>query len=450
MSPPSSVGAEPIRDAAELVRHFALGEKPPAEHRLGIEHEKIGVLPDGAAPPYDGRIEPLLADLARLGWTPVVEAGRTIGLRRERPTGVATVSLEPGGQLELSEAPSDSASSAAVALDDHLRDLAAPAAARGLRFLGVGFRPFGTLDDVPWMPKGRYRVMRDYLPPRGRLAHEMMKRTATVQVNVDYADPADCAAKLRVAMGTSSLVTALWAASPIVDDRATDWQSYRARCWLDTDEQRCGLLPFVFAPEAPERLYHDYAEWALDVPMFFVRRESYRPAGGIPFRRFLAEGFQGERATLADWELHLSTLFPEARLKQYIEVRGADAGPLDFVRALPALYRGLLYDREAREAAWALVAGFSLDEREALRREVPGAGLAARLGPHPILDRCRELVAIARAGLARLSADDDLALLAPVEQVAVSARSFADEVRAFHRRVHGDRRALADFLALPL
>ena len=444
--------AAPIRDTADLWRHFASGDKPPETHRLGVEHEKIPLLPGGISPAYEGVIERLLTSLRdEAGWEEVDEGGRIIALRRTGPTGVATVSLEPGGQLEFSDAPRASAREAEAAVRGHLRELTAPVRALGLKLLGIGFRPYGTLDDVPWMPKGRYRVMRAYLPTRGRLAHEMMKRTATVQVNVDYADQADCAAKMRASMGTSSLVTALWAASPIVDGRVTDEQSHRAACWLETDPDRAGLLPFVFADGAEHDLYRNYAEWALDVPMFFVYRGGeYRPAHGLPFRRFIAEGFGGEHATDADWELHLSTLFPEIRLKRYLEMRGADSGPLEMVLALPALYRGMLYDAEACRAAFALVADWTMAERETLRREVPARGLRAEVRGRPIGPLALELVKIARAGLARLGADDDAPLLDPVERIARDGRTTADEIRDHFRQCGGDPDAFAARLALPL
>jgi glutamate--cysteine ligase len=433
--PEASEKAELVRDAAELRRHFAEGAKPIAQHRIGVEHEKIGVLADGRAPDYDGVIGPLLDRLAEVGgWQRVSEAGKTIGLRQGR----ATVSLEPGGQIELSDEPRATAREAAAALRRHLDQLLPLARGFGVTFLATGFRPLGTLEEVPWMPKGRYRVMRAYLPTRGQLGHEMMKRTATVQANFDYADQADCAEKMRMTMGVSSLVTALWAASPLAEGKPTGFQSWRARAWLDTDPDRCGLLPFVFDPDAGERLWEAYAEWALDVPMFFVYRGgAYLEAGGMTFRRFLAEGFRGERASHADWELHLSTLFPEVRLKQYIEVRGADAGPLPMVQALPALYRGLVYDREARRAAWELVSGWSFAERQALRRDVPRAGLRAEVRGAPILGRCRELLAIARAGLERLG-DDDPDLLAPIERIAASGRSRADELVVVAGTVNGE------------
>ena len=251
----------------------------------------------------------------------------------------------------------------------------------------------------------------------------------------------------RTAMGVTSLVTALYAASPLVDGKPSEYQSYRARCWLDTDEARCGLLPFVFAPGAESTLLSDYTEWALDVAMFFVLRDGvYRPAGGITFRRFLAEGLAGERATVADWELHLSTLFPEVRLRPHIEVRPADAGDLGMVCSLGVFYRGLLYDGEARRAAWALVADLSLEEREALRRDVPQRGLATALRGRPILPLCRELVEIARAGALRLG--DDATLLEPLREVARAGRTRADFILDSWRATGGDPAKLIPRLEL--
>ena len=444
----------PVREVSELRRHFERGGKPPDQHRVGVEHEKIAVLSDGRAPDYDHVIGPLLERLAASSsaqsrgegqsWEPVLEEGRIIALKR----GMASVTLEPGGQFELSDQPRATARDAAAALSAHHRELEPLARAAGLTFLGIGFRPLGTLDEVPWMPKGRYRVMREYLPTRGSLGLEMMKRTATVQANLDFTDEADCADKLRAAMGVTSLVTALWSSSPLSEGKSTGFQSVRAEAWLSTDDDRCGLLPFAFAPEAAERLFDDYTEWALDVPMFFVARSGrYLPVGAMTFRRFLAEGFGGHAATLADWELHLSTLFPEVRLKQYLEVRGADSGPAPMVVALPALYRGLLYDGDARRAAWDLTARWSFADRVALRAEVPRSGLRATVGGRPILDLCRELVQIARTGLARLG-DDDPALLDPVQRVAEEGRSVADEILAANLLSGGDPATLIAALKL--
>lgn len=438
----ASANERPLASVDELIAHFAQGSKPKSELRIGVEHEKLGVVAGGRAPDYDV-IRRLLEAMAARGWSRVEEQGSLIALAR--PT-CGTITLEPGGQLEHSGAPWPTALQAVRDNDKHTDELLPLAAELGVTFLGCGFRPFGTLEEVPWMPKGRYRVMRAYLPTRGALAHEMMKRTTTVQANFDYENEARAMEKLRLSMGVSSLVTSLFAASPLVDGKLTDYQSYRARAWLDTDPDRCGLLPFAFKEGAR---FSDYAEWALDVPMFFVYRGGeYRPAGGMTFRRFLREGWQGERATMADWDLHLSTLFPEVRLKTFLEVRQADASTREMVRALPALWRGLLYDADARRAAWALVADWPFDERLRVYRETPMLGLHGTAHGRPMRELCRELLAISRAGLTALGAADELPLLAPLERVVASGRTVADEIATEWKRVGGDVDKMIDHLRL--
>ena len=294
----------------------------------------------------------------------------------------------------------------------HLDELLPIAAELGVAFLGVGFRPFGTLDEVPWMPKGRYRVMREYLPTRGARAHEMMKRTATVQANLDYTDEADAIEKLRLGLGLSSLVTALFAASPLVDGRPSGYAEL-SRVVLARDRSR-SLRPVAVRVQAGRvvpRLRRVGARRA-DVLRLPRRRV---PRVHLTFRRFLREGWNGEKATLADWELHLSTLFPEVRLKTYVEVRQADASTREMVRALPPLWRGLFYDRQAREAAWKLVAPWSFDERLDLYRRTPREGLRAIVRGTPLSTLCREMVSIAKQGLVRLGAADGAALLEPLE-----------------------------------
>ncbi|HEX4461567.1 MAG TPA: glutamate-cysteine ligase family protein [Polyangia bacterium] len=431
-----------------MVAHFEGGAKPTSALKIGVEHEKVGVLGDGRAPDYE-TIAKLLEAMATRNWNRVEEAGRLIALERPK---CGTITLEPGGQLEHSGAPWPTVREAVRDNDKHIDELLPLAAALGVRFIGIGFRPFGTLDDVPWMPKGRYRVMRQYLPTRGAMAHEMMKRTTTVQANLDYESEADAMDKLRVSMGLSSLVTSLFAASPMIDGRVeltngrAAWQSYRARAWLDTDNDRCGLLPFAFA--ATSR-FRDYVEWALDVPLFFVKRDGeYKPAPGTTFRQFLAQGWQGERALPSDWELHLSTLFPEARLKTFVEVRQADASSRELVRALPALWRGVLYDATARHDAWKLVADWPLDERLRVYKATPRDGIHGTAHGRPMQAWCRELVSIARDGLARLGAGDEVALLAPLEKIAAEGRSLADGIAAEYQRVGGDTARMIDFLQL--
>jgi glutamate--cysteine ligase len=444
----SAKPAEPLRSIDELVTHFLSGSRPAAQFAVGMEHEKIAVLADGRAPGYDV-IGPFLADIAKRGnWQSVDEHGALIALHdgSDLPNR-GNVTLEPGGQVEHSGAPWPSAFDAAGDNDRHLAELDPIAAAHGMTFLGVGFRPFGTLDEVPWMPKGRYKVMREYLPRHGTRGLEMMKRTATVQANLDYLDEADAMEKLRLGLGLSSLVTAMFAASPLVDGKPSGFQSYRANAWLDTDNDRCGLLRFAFEPGAS---FRHYAEWALDVPMFFLYRDGqYRALpDGTTFRRFLFDGLGGERATMADWELHLSTLFPEVRLKRYVEVRQADAGNREMARALPCLWRGVFYDTSSRHAAWDLVRDLHWDERVALYHETPRAGLAATVRGRPLVELCAELVAISAAGLIRLGKPDAAKLLDPLKRICHERRTQADHIVAVYNETGGDPKRMIAALKL--
>ncbi len=413
----------------QLVGYFRSGGKDQTRFRIGIEQEKIGVREDGRPVPYDGErgaLAELLGQLEGRGFQATREDGHIIALSR----GGDRITMEPGGQLELSGGALATASECAAALDAHVREVAEAARPLGIRFIGTGVRPFGTLDDVKWLPKRRYVVMREYFPRLGResrLAHQMMKLTATVQANFDYASEDDAAEKIRAAYGITSIVTALYAASPVAFGRPTGHKSYRATIWLETDADRCGLLPFVFKPDF--RFRH-YVDWALDVPMFFVVRDGvYNPVEKLTFRRFLAEGWRGTGATMADWEVHLSTLFPEVRLKRYIEVRGADAGPMPMARSLGALWRGILEDAEARRAVTALVADHTFEEREALRRAVPTQGLAARFGKRSVGELAVELCRIAAAGLARLPGGAaDARLLEAPRAYAGAGRAPADDL----------------------
>jgi glutamate--cysteine ligase len=426
------MASSPPITSAGLAAHFQEGSKPAGDLRVGMEHEKIAVLSDGRAPGYD-LIERLLSEEARCrGWQRVEEHGRLIALEGGRR---GTVTLEPGGQVEHSGAPWASAVEAVRDNDRHLDELIPVAAELGISFLGVGFRPFGTLDEVPWMPKGRYKIMRAYLPKQGRLAHEMMKRTTTVQANLDYLDEADAMEKLRVGLALSSPVTALFAASPLVDGKPSGYQSFRAACWLECDDDRCGLLPFAFAEGAG---FQSYVEWALDVPMFFLYRDGeYRALEGVSFRRFLHEGLGDERATEKDWELHLSTLFPEVRLKRYIEVRQADAGSREMARALPTFWRGILYDVESRHAAWSLVRDWTMAERIDLYRRTPKEGLRARIRGTTLQALGAELVAIAKRGLLRLGSTEGAAMLEPLEEIAATGRTQADRILELYHQDPG-------------
>ena len=439
--------AVPVTSVADLVEHFRSAEKPRAAWRVGTEHELVGVRasgPDaGTAPAYDGPdgIGAVLAGFAARGWTPVTEGGHVIALTR----GDAQVTIEPGGQLELAARPVSHSCDLVADLREYVATLGEITRPMGLAWLSIGFRPFGTRADVPWMPKERYDVMRAYMPTVGTLGLEMMLRTATVQTNLDWSDEADAGAKLRCLMSVTSLLTALWAASPIVDGKVSGYQSYRAHIWRHTDNDRTGLLRFAFEDTG---VYRAYVEWALDVPMYFVYRGGYRPVQGLTFRRFMSEGWQGERATRADWSLHLSTLFPDARMKKYMEVRGCDCGSLPMIAALAPFCHGLLYDETSRAAAIALTAGLDWDARQQLAEQVPASGLATRVGTTSVRDLARELVAIARDGLAR-SLPGVVRLIEPVAQVAESGRTEADAIVELWSAHAGDVPALVRALAHP-
>jgi len=435
----SDAAGTPISSVDELRQYFAGAGKPRAQWRVGTEHEMCGVYrADASAPGYGGErgIEAILSRIARAGWTPVVEGGNTIALVR----GDAQVTIEPGGQLEHAARPVFATSELALDMEEYVSMVCEPSKTFDIAWLAVGFRPFGTREDVPWMPKQRYEVMRDYLPAHGRLALDMMKRTATVQVNLDYADSDDAKSKLRAIMCTTPILTALYANSPIVSGADSGYQSYRAEVWRYTDPARCGLLPFVFEDGD---VFERYVEWALDVPMFFVYRGQYRPVQNLTFRRFMAEGFEGSPATFDDWTLHLSTLFPEARLKKYIEVRGCDASTLPMTLALGPLCRGILYSQSAMDAATALTLDWSWEQRLELGSEVPRLGLRTPVPGRSgvtLGDLAKELVAIAKEGLA--DSPEELPFLEPVAEVADSGRTRSDEVREIWNRHQGDPRAV--------
>ena len=441
-----------VRSTDDLISYFEAAGKPASEWRVGTEHELAGVIAPGApggkpgdAPPYDGPhgIGALFQWFAARGGTPVLEDGHMIALSR----GDAQLTIEPGGQFELAARPVVDDRDFATDLAAYVADLAAASRELGLTWLATGLRPFGGRDAIPWMPKQRYAVMRDYMPTVGTRGLDMMLRTATVQANLDFADEDDAAAKLRCLYSVSSILTALWACSPIVEDKVSDYQSYRAWIWRDTDNARAGLLPFVFERSD---IFRAYTEWALDVPMYFLYRHSsyQRVPAGFTFRRFLREGLGDEHALRADWALHLSTLFPEGRLKKFIEVRGCDCGSLAMIAALGPFTRGLLYDATARTAATALTAKLSFAERQRLADDVPRLGFAARAAGRSLGELAIELVAIARDGLSRV-APGALPLLAPVEDIAVTGRTQSDRMVALWKAHEGDRAALVRALAHP-
>jgi len=407
----------PVASISELVDHLRDGEKPVDHFRIGMEHEKIGLRrEDLGSVPYEGErgIGALLERIAREDdWSPIFEAGNVIALEKDG----ASITLEPGGQLELSGAPLRTIFETCGEFNRHLDLIRRVSEPMGLVWLSLGCNPLHEMTEIPRMPKARYRIMRDYLPTRGDLSLHMMHLTATVQANLDYSDEADMAAKMRTAMGLTPVVSAIFANSSLSGGKPSGFISERVHFWLHTDPDRCGLLPFVFDPDFG---YARYVEWALDVPMFFVVRDGeYLPARGMTFRQFLETGLDGHRATLVDFDRHLTTLFPEVRLKRVLEVRGADAVPSHLTCALPAFWKGILYDAEALSAAWALVEDWRFEERVAALDAVSRQGLAAEVPGGPVLPLARELVSIAFAGLRRIghpgeSRDDERGFLEPL------------------------------------
>lgn len=397
----SDSNAPVVEDRAQLIDYFARGEKPRDRWRIGTEHEKfVFSTADHHAPSYDepGGIRDLLMALTEFGWKPVEERGKVIAL--SGPDG--TVSLEPAGQLELSGAPLDNLHETCAEAGRHLKQVKAVSDRLGIGFLGLGMWHDKTRAELPVMPKGRYKIMLEHMPRVGTLGLDMMLRTCTIQVNLDYETEADMAQKFRVGLALQPLATALFANSPFTEGKPNGFLSFRSHIWSDTDPARTGMLPFVFEDGFG---YERYAEYALDVPMYFVYRDGkYIDAAGQSFRDFLKgelPAYPGQLPTIDDWADHLSTAFPEVRLKQFLEMRGADGGRWGRICALPALWVGLLYDQGALDAAWDLVKHWTLEERQALRDAVPKLALNAPVPGGGILrDIAGEVLDIAGAGLA--------------------------------------------------
>jgi glutamate--cysteine ligase len=427
---PSTAG-EPITDKRQLVLHLEQGSKQAAQWRIGTEHEKfVFRRKDLRRAAYEDGIEPLLQGLTRFGWTPVLEHGRAIALAQ----GAASISLEPGGQFELSGAPLETIHQTCAEVGQHLKQVREVTEELGLGMLGMGFDPKWRREDIPWMPKGRYEIMRAYMPKRGRLGLDMMLRTCTVQVNLDYADEADMVRKFRASLALQPVATALFAASPFVEGKPVGYQSWRGNVWTDTDPDRSGMLPIVFEDGFG---FERYVDWMLDVPMYFVYRDGrYIDASGQSFRDFMAgrlPALPGERPRMGDWTDHLTTAFPEVRLKRYLEMRGADGGPWDRLCALPALWVGLLYDGAALDAASALVRDWTAEERRHLNREVPRQGLRTPFRKADVRSLAREVLAIAHDGLRRRAradscGEDETHFLNPLAEIVESGRSPADRM----------------------
>lgn len=430
------VNDSPISGPDDLLAPYHAAQKPRAKWRVGNEAEKFGVyLASGDAIPFDGDrgVAAILHELVeRHGWTPdepESPGAPIIALRRAN----ASVTLEPGGQLELSGAPQETIHQIYSEFRGHMAELRDISADFGIAWIGLGFQPFARLDQLPWVPKPRYPIMRDYLPTRGKHAIDMMQRTATVQANYDYASTTDAVRKLRVALILSPIVQAMLANSPFVEDHATGEQSHRAAVWLDVDNDRAGLLPFAWRDDAT---IESYIDWALDIPMFLVKRDGkVKRNTSQTFRAFMRDGFEGAHATQADWETHLNTLFPEVRLKRTLETRSADTQQSSRLCALAALYTGVLYDDGALAKAESLASRIPYDAAVRARPGIARDGLRAELAGRPLLEWAHELFEIASIGLrarARLNGDgaDETLHLRALGELLAKGQSPADALLA--------------------
>ena len=401
-TPDTAQARAPIENKDQLIAYFVDGFKPKSEWRIGTEHEKFPFLKDTLAPvPYEGKssIRALLEGLRdSYGWEGVYEGEHIIAL--SDPNSLANISLEPGGQFELSGAPLETVGETCVEISEHLKQVRTIGDKLGIGFLGLGASPVWTRAETPVMPKGRYKIMAPYMDKVGTMGRDMMFRTCTVQVNLDYADEADMVKKLRTSIALQPLATALFANSPFLEGKPNGYQSFRSHVWTDTDNARAGMTPFVFEDGMSiER----YVEFALDVPMYFAMRDGkYLNTAGESFRKFMdgkLPQLPGEKPNMKDWADHLTTIFPEVRLKKYLEMRGADSGLQDKLCALPAFWVGLLYDQASLDAAYDLIKLSTEAQRQSMRDEVAVKGLHAQFMGRTLLDLGREVLKIARAGL---------------------------------------------------
>ncbi|WP_105418559.1 glutamate--cysteine ligase [Neorhizobium sp. T25_27] len=437
----------PLTSVSELSAYLAQGPRPKEDFRIGTEHEKFAFFrADNSPVPYfgDASISALLKGMEKkLGWEPIMDGENIIGLAEH--SGMGAISIEPGGQFELSGAPVENIHQTCRESNQHLAVLREIAEPMGIRFLGIGGSPKWTLAETPRMPKSRYDIMTRYMPKVGSKGLDMMYRTCTIQVNLDFSSEEDMAAKMRVSMKLQSIATALFASSPFTEGKPNGLVSWRGDIWRDTDNQRSGVLPFVFRPDFG---FADYVEWALDVPMYFIVRDGkYHDCTHVTFRQFMNGALKGEvkdwEPTMGDWTNHLSTLFPDVRLKRFLEMRGADGGPWRRICALPAFWVGLLYDDTALADAETLTADWTVEDVIAMRDAVPAKGLKAEIKGKSVLDVAREAVAISKAGLkarARLNGEgqDESIFLQPLDEVLAKKTTMADDLLSlYHGRWNG-------------
>ncbi len=433
-----------IASFEELVAYLEAGCKPISDWRIGTEHEKFGYhLAELTPLQYEGDdgVQAMLTGLQKFGWKPVYEDGNVIALNQEN----GSITLEPGGQFELSGGALANVHQTCDEVHTHLAQVEDVAKGLGVGFMGLGFSPKWTLAETPVMPKSRYDIMRRYMPARGNLGPEMMFRSCTVQTNLDFSSESDMVKKFRVSLALQPVATAIFANSPFTERKPNGFLSYRSHVWLDTDPDRTGMLPFVFDEGFG---FEQYADYALDVPMYLVEREGkYVDAAGQSFRDFMngkLPALPGEKPRLKDWETHLTTIFPEVRLKKFLEMRGADGGPWRRLCALPAFWVGLLYDSDALEAAWDLVKGWTEAERDELRRTVPVKALKTKFRSQTVCDIAKQVLQISRSGLKARDIRDannvsEAHFLDTLDQITEENRTPAEELLdAFNSKWDGD------------
>ena len=439
-APDSPKARMPIETKAQLIEELASGSKPKSAWKIGTEHEKFPFLTDTLKPvPYHGprSIKALLDGLKdRYGWTGVYEGENIIAL--SDPNGLGNVSLEPGGQFELSGAPLDTVHETCEEVHEHLTQVREIGDKLGIGFLGLGASPLWSLKETPVMPKGRYGIMAPYMDKVGTKGRDMMFRTCTVQVNLDFSSEADMVKKLRVSLALQPIATALFADSPFLDGKPNGFLSYRSEVWRDTDNQRAGMLPFAFEQGFG---FEQYVDYALDVPMYFAMRDGkYINTSGESFRAFLdgrLPQLPGEKPVMKDWADHLTTIFPEVRLKKYLEMRGADSGPWRRLCALPALWVGLLYDQASLDAAWDIAKDWTAEERQKLRDDVPRLALHATIRGRSVQDIAKDVLKIARQGLEARNlhgckGKTEAAFLDPLDEIAQSGKTAAEHLLALY------------------
>ncbi len=437
MSNPGEADLTPITSVRQLADWFAKGSKPASQWGIGTEHEKFGFYHgDLSPPPYEPNgIRALLENLQAKGWAPILDNGNPIGLTRDR----ASISLEPGGQFELSGAPLKDLHAAWAELRNHLEETREASAPLGLGFAPLGFHPLATREAMPWMPKGRYAIMRQYMPRVGAMGLDMMLRTCTVQVNLDFGDEPDMVEKLRVSLALQPIATALFANSPFAEGKPNGFRTLRGRVWTETDPDRTGIPAVAFENGFG---FERFAEYVLDVPMYFIMRDGrWIDATGSTFRQFITRGLPGHpgiEATMGDWADHVTTVFTDVRLKRFLEMRGADAGSPEMLQALPAFWTGLLYSDAAQKAAAVLVREWPVEDMQALRRAVPETALATPFRGRTVREIAADAVAIARDGLRARGLGEET-FLAPLEAIIASGETQADRwLRLYRDEWQGD------------